>query len=95
MTTHALFPQGTTQQGATSSSCRQVVSTSSHPPQPRMLSLLPELGGEGRLLAGPAKIVRRLMMCLKRKKKKKDMIWKISPGFENKCMIFDLFVIRL
>lgn len=31
----------------------------------------------------------------KKKKKKKDMIWKISPGLENKCMIFDLFVIRL
>lgn len=28
-------------------------------------------------------------------KKKKDMIWKIFPGFENKRMIFDLFVIHL
>lgn len=48
-------------------------------------------------LSGPAKIVRRLMMCLKRggSRGEEDTIWKIFPGFESKRVIFDLFVIYL
>ena len=60
------------QPGTVSLSCGQVASTSSHPPPTQlcMPSLLQEPDSKACLLAGLAKIVRRLMMCLKRGKKK-------------------------
>lgn len=59
--------------------------------------------------AGPAKIIWRVMMSRKelkvkkknregeggREERERETIWKISAGFENKCMIFDLSVILL
>lgn len=59
--------------------------------------------------ADPAKIIGRVMVSRKELKVKKkiergregerererETIWKISAGFENKCMIFDLSVILL
>ena len=90
--THGPFG-ASTQPGTVSLGCWQVVPTSSYPPPTQLCipSLLPEPDSKACLLAGLAKIVRRLMMCLKRGEKKRHDLENISRIWKQ---TYDIWSVR-